>query len=510
MPKLWKTPGLSTGFNQGGMHGNYWSAFSQYIQKNSTISYEQGMIRSKWASESIPWLIQDYSFAPKDTEMQNLLIGYREKELFTNKKSSRTKGWVTPYTTNIPAFTSPGKVHMDGEHLVHIWPFEWYYLTGSPIAKDGLMAVGNQAKYSTHRNFFKSKKKYNGKLKPAPLLKNINYFNDKTYPERVPWYFYTRIYSSHLLSTAMTYAATGDEASLFYAKWLVRRILYLQRQYGGVVGEKKRWANIPPWQESETAIAAFELYKETGDEELLDIMGSWLEWVWKEAYVEGKGMPHRFKRGTQKEALKKLEHHWYPGVAAPVCYTALGDKKALTLTKEWADSRLHRIKKGEFLNKPVGQSASYVLNYLEKNREDKIPPEKVSDLSAKYNKAKRVLQLNWTAPLDKGTNSSGAAKKYWIKIADKPIVDHPQFPGRLNKEMGFYHADNIKEEPLPKTAGGKEEFVIGSTAPHSAYGSGKGYQIGEFKKGTYYLVLKSWDGAGNISRLSNIAEVRIK
>lgn len=507
----WKTLGLdSYDFNSGGMHGNYWPIFQGYLKDNNTVSYERGMVYSGWASESINWLIDGYSFGPKNTEPQNSLIGYGKKELFTNSASAQIKEWVPPYTTNIIGFSSPGKFHLDGEHLIHVWPFEWYYLTGSPIAKDGLTAVGNQAKYSTHRNLFKSTPKYSGNLNSAPSLDHINYYDDTRFPERVPWYFYTRIYATHLFSTAMTYAATGDEPSLFYAKWLVRRILYLQKKQGGVVGDKKRGENIPPWQESEAAIAAFELYKETGDKELLDIMGSWLEWAWSEAYIPGKGMPHRFNRGTPKEQLGKMEHHWYPGVAAPLCYAALGDPKALTMTKEWAGAAMHNIKKGEFLNKAVGQSASYVLNYLEKTREDKIPPETVSDLAAVHDKSGHAVRITWTAPEDKGKDSNGSATKYWIKISDKPIVDHPGFPDGLGKETGFYQADNIKETPLPRQAGNKETFILKTIAPHGAYGSDKGSDISELEKGTYYLTLKSWDEAGNMSGLSNVAEVKIK
>ncbi len=506
----WNTAGQSTGFNQGGMHDNYWPIFSEYLSSDDIFSYEKGMIHAKWASESIPWLIDDYSLTPDKTELQSLLIGWGEKKLFTSEASTQIKGWVTPYTTTIPGFSSPAKFYMDGEHLIHVWPFEWYYLTGSPLAKDGLTALGNQAKYSTHRNFFKSSSKYGGTLYSAPSLNHIFYFDDTLFPERVPWYFYTRIYATHLLSTAMTYGATGDESSLFYARWLVRRILYLQKQHGGVLSKKRRWRNISPWQESEAAIAAFELYKEIGDEELLDIMGSWLEWVWHETYSPGKGMPHRFKRGTPKEQLKKFEHHWYPGVAAPLCYAALGDPKALTLTKEWANTGLAYIKKGEFMDKPVGQSASYVLNYMEKFRQDKIPPENVSDLATAYDTSSQVLQLTWTAPADKGTNSTGSAKKYWIKIAEQPIVDHPEFPDCLDTQTGFYQADNISQEPVPGTAGTQETFTISAVSPHGAYGAEKKIKISDFEKGTYYFALKSWDKAGNLSDLSNITQVEIR
>jgi len=502
----WKTLGLvSYNFNSGGMHGNYWPIFHGFLKKNDLRAYERAHIYAQWASESIPWLIEDYSFGPGNTAPQNRLIGYGKKEVFTSQASSQIKGWIPPYTTNIIGFSSGAKFHLDGEHLIHIWPFEWFYLTGSPIAKDGLAAVGNQAKYSTHRNFFKSTPKYSGPLHPAPSLDHLFYFDDSRFPKRIPWYFYTRIYASHLLSTAMTYGATGDENSLFYSRWLARRMLYLQKQHGGVLGGKKRWNNIPPWQEAEAAIAAFELYKETGD-----IMGSWLEWARHKAYVAGKGMPHRSKRGTPKDAVKKFEHHWYPGVAAPLCYAALGDPSALEMTKEWANSSLAYIKKGKFLDKPVGQPAAYVLNYLEKNRQDKVPPDRITDLTAAFDRDEHGVRLSWTAPGDKGEGSSGAVHKYWVKIANRPIVDHPQFPEGLKTETGFYQADNIRQTWIPRAAGTRETVTVTRVAAHGAYGSDKEIKIDALGSGIYYLAIKSWDEAGNMSRLSNVAKVAIQ
>jgi hypothetical protein len=391
---------------------------------------------------------------------------------------------------------------MDGEHLVHIWPFEWYYLTGSPIAKQGLLAVGNQAKYSTHRHFF-------GDVSQAPpSLNRLFYFDDQEHPERAPSYFYTRIYACHLLSTAWTYAATGDEPSLFYAKWLARRMLYLQRKNGGTLGGKKRWGDIPPWQEAEAAIAAYALYRETGDEALLDIMGSWLEWVWHEAYKPGQGMPQRFKRGSKP---KKYKHHWYPGVAAPLCYAALGDQKALKITREWARSKLPHIDKGEFLDHPSGQSAAYVLTSLQSNKRDKVPPTKVTDLKAELDPGKGVV-LTWTAPEEEKSGGAGssAAARYWIKYSEKPIVDHPSFPDELQSKHGFYHANNIKGEPEPSPGNTQERFVVQRFAPHGAYGSEKKLRISDLSPGTYYFALRSWDRSGNLSEISNGAKIKIE
>lgn len=501
----WKTNGLYSGFNQGGMHENYWSLFNGFLQEGCLNSWEKGVVMAKWASESIPWLLKDYMLSPDNTEPQNQLIAYGPKEVYTSSKSASIKGWTDPYISNVISFSSPSKFHMDGEHLIHMWPFEWYYLTGSPLAKDGLIAIGNMAKYSVHRNFFTRKPSNGGMLNPALSLDKIFYYDDKKYPERKPSYFYTRIFSSHLLSSAWSYAATGDPNSLFYAKWLIRRILYLQRENGGILCERKRWKSIPPWQESEVAIAAYELYRETGDEELLDIMGSWLEWAIDEAYVPGIGMPHRFERG--KDRLK-YEHHWYPGVAAPACYIALGDNRALEMTKEWAGSSMANVKKETLVNHPVGQTAGFVLSILEKEKKDKVPPKPINDLRGRFIKGTGI-ELKWTSPVDLGKESSGLAHRYWLKYSDAPIVDHPKYPEEIGKKIGFYHADNISDEPKPKKSGSTVTFVIKKFVPHGVYGSNKIFNYKDLKGNTYYFALKAWDKAGNLSSLSNVVKIRL-
>lgn len=494
----WRTAGMYKDFNGGGMHPNYWSIFHQFLRGGGLWHWEEGRAKARWASEWLPWLIHDYSFSSDDPLPQHRLVGWGPKELYTHREATRIDGWVRPYTTNIPAFTSPAKVLPDGEHLMHMWPLEWYYLTGSPVAREGVMALGNQAKYSTHRHFFRD---VSG---PAPSLDHLFYFDDEKHPERDPRYFYTRIFASHLLSTAWTYGATGDEASLFYARWLARRILYLQRKNGGTLGGKRGWGNIPPWMEAEAATAAYALYRETGDEALLDIMGSWLEWVWHEAYRPGHGMPHRFERG---KAPKGHEHHWYPGVAAPLCYAALGDPRALQMTEDWAAARLPHIKRGHFLRHPAGQSAAYVMTYLRKQREGAAAPEPVTDLRAEFDPGAEGIVLTWTAPRGAAADPPGA---YWIKYSDRPIVAHPAFPEELGKRAGFFHADNVEGEPAPAPGGTRERFVVKRLAPHGAYGSTKALGVGDLEPGTYHIVLRSWSSSGILGPMSNVAEVSVE
>ncbi len=501
----WRNQGSYTYFNPGGMHKNYWSPFYRFLQSGDLGAWERGMVGARWAAERLPMLISDYSFSSKEADVHHRLVGYGEKKLFTHRKAVEPRDRKT-WTGNTPHYASPGSTHMNGEHLKHVWPYEWYYLTASPIARDSVMAIGNQAKYSTHRFFFKwdrAKGEVGGPLKAAPALSEINYFDDVKHPGRRPGYFYTRIYACHLFCCAATYSATGDADSLFYARWLARRIMHLQRLNGGPIEEKRGWSRIPSWQNSEASIAAFELWRDTGEEEWLDVMGSWLEWAYNEAFVAGKGMPHRWPRGTRPE---KFERHWYQAVAAPEIYVALGDPRALEITKTYAKGRMFGVRAGGLVHAAHGQAAAYVLTHP---REDAEPPEAVRDLAV-AEATKEGVKLTWTAPKDAGKGSAGKAARYWIKYADKPIVDHPKFPDELGKKYGFYHADNVRGEPAPAAGGEKQGFTVEKFVPQGAFGAPKALSAADLPPGRYYFAIKSWDAAGNLSRLSNVVQVEIK
>ncbi|WP_028575405.1 hypothetical protein [Desulfonatronovibrio hydrogenovorans] len=495
----WRTAGMLTGFNSGGMHDNYWSVFHRYLQGGGLWHWERGVAHSKWASESLPWLIHEYSYSGDDPWPQHHLVGWGAKKLYTYPEAANISGWVTPYTTNIPAFTAPPKILPDGEHLIHMWPLEWYFLTGSPIARQAVEAIGNQAKYSVHRHFF-------GDIQSLPPdLSESFYYNDQKNPERIPRYFYTRIYATHLISSAWKYSATGDEESLFFARWLARRILYLQRQNSGVLTPENRWNSIPPWQEAEVAIAAYALYRETGDRALLDIMGSWLTWAWHEAFEPDRGMPHRFKRGERSE---QFEHHWYPGVAAPLSYVSLGDASALEMTRQWAKAGMHEIRKGQFLEHPAGQSAAYVLTCLQKKDKPAPVPNPVTDLRVEWIDGKGA-GLFWTDPCGPGCKSAFSPKQYWIKYSELPIVDHPLFPDELGNKRGFYQADNISEELNLAGSGQEKSVIITTLDPHGWYGSTEVFNISMLSPGTYYFIMKYWDNEGYLSPVSNMVRIDI-
>ncbi|MFO8032984.1 MAG: hypothetical protein R6U22_10605 [Desulfohalobiaceae bacterium] len=89
-------------------------------------------------------------------------------------------------------------------------------------------------------------------------------------------------------------------------------------------------------------------------------------------------------------------------------------------------------------------------------------------------------------------------------------MDQPSFPEEMQDKVGFYHADNIQAEPPASSPGTKEELVVRDVEPHGAYGAQKKLQVSDLDPGEYYFVIKTWDTAGNLSEISNLAKVRIE
>lgn len=106
---------------------------------------------------------------------------------------------------------------------------------------------------------------------------------------------------------------------------------------------------------------------------------------------------------------------------------------------------------------------------------DTTPPAAVTDLVADAVSSTEV-RLVWTAPGDDGM--SGRASQYDIRYSTTPLT-----------EEGWSTASLVATPPVPKVAGGTEEFTVG------------GLQSGT----PYYLGLKAADEVPNWSGMSNVA-----
>ncbi|MBU1137157.1 right-handed parallel beta-helix repeat-containing protein, partial [Patescibacteria group bacterium] len=101
---------------------------------------------------------------------------------------------------------------------------------------------------------------------------------------------------------------------------------------------------------------------------------------------------------------------------------------------------------------------------------DLTPPMAVIDLNANYGDNRGEIKLSWTAP--------GDADEYIIRWATSTITSST-----------WDLASDVSGEPAPGAFNERESFTAGEL------------DIGQ----TYYFALKSTDGTGNISEISNIA-----
>jgi hypothetical protein len=116
-------------------------------------------------------------------------------------------------------------------------------------------------------------------------------------------------------------------------------------------------------------------------------------------------------------------------------------------------------------------------------------PGKVTDLSAQFIEDGENLKgakLNWTAPGDDG--QIGQALLYDLRFLNEPIDGD-----------NWDSANQLTEAPLPAQAGTVEEVVL------------EGFPFNLPVDGmTYYFALQTRDEAGNLSAISNIAELSYK
>jgi hypothetical protein len=151
--------------------------------------------------------------------------------------------------------------------------------------------------------------------------------------------------------------------------------------------------------------------------------------------------------------------------------------------------------------------------YYKHDSLDNVPPAAVADLAV-AEEAGIGVKLTWTAPGDDGR--TGTAHEYQVKYAKAPIVDMTKrwnatdqkgWPDlraplpytvpdllakaeayKLEQEIGFWAATNVKNEPVPQAAGSSESTIV--------YGLDSNTE--------YYFALVTFDDADNVSGLSNV------
>lgn len=108
---------------------------------------------------------------------------------------------------------------------------------------------------------------------------------------------------------------------------------------------------------------------------------------------------------------------------------------------------------------------------------DSSAPSAVTNLAAS-NPTASSIQLNWTAPQDlDGNNNIVPAASYDIRYSTAPITSG-----------NWSSATQVSGEPAPATPGSSQSMTVGGLASST----------------TYYFALRSVDGGGNVSAISNL------
>jgi len=122
-------------------------------------------------------------------------------------------------------------------------------------------------------------------------------------------------------------------------------------------------------------------------------------------------------------------------------------------------------------------------------RTDVYPPTPIEDLTIKRLGGGKAA-VSFTAPADVG----GKVAKYQVKVAKMPILPYEQwdYAADSGRNRNWWRAINCKNEPIPKPAGTKENFVV-TNVPDA--------------NGGLYFAVRSFDDNGNRSAISNVFKV---
>ena len=451
----------------------------------------------------------------------------------------------------------------DHEHYALFRLFEYYYLSGDPRALDAIHGFVNWAIYFQNHHLF------GGTTRP---LSDLDYLRDHPevlhqghYARVYSWMLYTNLAGLHATGSPVFDLYARWQVRRALALLRERHGQFTRRSREGVhetdaAGRAIHFSRVQTWMEAQGVLALHEAYKTFGDERILD--GLWAQADYFAHHVlffprlamlnNRTSMPNkRLGTGEQRGAsLTPHEHDRYIQ-AFPLLYHYTGWPAIIErhqVFEQWAADNWVR---DWFL-----QTGHWVREQHPKGSHR--PPEPITDLEV-VRAGRDGIRLRWTSPADDGP--TGRAMRYFVKYSDKPIVDfaptdHParaehmqritreaeelmlQRKGDANKlsrrgrlfkpgdtevepEVGmlahpqwheldaFWMAEHVAGEPAPGPAGSREEFVVQELRPHNWFGLERNPTVVDLPAGTYYFTVAAWDEDHNLSRISNLVEVRL-
>jgi hypothetical protein len=261
------------------------------------------------------------------------------------------------------------------------------------------------------------------------------------------------------------------------------------------------------FQEALSAKSAGKYYIETGDEDAMDVVIAFGEFMAESGFV-------RDGQGVAQYAPYCWGDYWGIGITSdgfvPDVLQSVGWAYELTGTQQLKDDMQVGLATWSDYSKNINiHQLGYTLKALYEDRGDYTAPAAVSNLGA-TGQGTGSVELTWTAPGDDG--SSGTAWKYQVKHSKGQIaqsvtgwpdwsapvpVDASTWRSKaaafLATEISFVAAINADGEPAPSSAGSSESMII------------SGLDFGQ----TYYFAVKTFDEKHNISDISNVVSVTV-
>ncbi|MHC4641184.1 MAG: hypothetical protein ACYS32_06020 [Planctomycetota bacterium] len=208
--------------------------------------------------------------------------------------------------------------------------------------------------------------------------------------------------------------------------------------------------------------------------------------------------------GQQRNELGEGPRHsgWYTRFFPDCCiqaYCWTGQKELLERGKEfWSFGNRRRYQTPKLTpqhhfamhNPPKDDSVlSTARLFYEYShpREDTEPPTAIRDLTVARLKDGRAT-VSFTAPNDAG----GRVGRYQVKVAKMPILPYQKWDYRRDggHKRNWWRAVNCKGEPVPKSTGSKEKFVV-TNVPDA---NGR----------PLFFAVRSFDDSSNRSSISNV------
>jgi len=286
-------------------------------------------------------------------------------------------------------------------------------------------------------------------------------------------------------------------------------------------GNKWKWRDIGgTWMISYIQSACNMLTEQTDDEDLMDyVIASghftakyMLSPVAKQTwYYTALDIPRRGDiwdewkyDGKQRNELGEGPRHsgWYTRFFPDCCVQACcwtGQKELLEKGKEfWSfgNRRLYQTNKMTSqhhfaTHRPPKDdsvlSTSRLFYEYSHPRKDNDPPSAITDLTVKLLENGRA-EISFTAPKD----TSGRVATYQVKVAKMPILPYEKwdFARDSGIKRNWWRATNCRGEPMPKSAGSKEKFVVTN--------------VPDAEGRPLYFAVRSFDDSNNRSTISNV------